>query len=82
MYKFLLFPFILLGCSNYIDPTTYGVVVSQTSAYEKPYCMYKLECPNNSCMYTENEITINIKDTCNKFNIDDTINLTLSKKTQ
>lgn len=81
MYKLLLLPLVLLSsCSNYIDPTTYGIVDKQRATYEPSFCMYTVDCPNKNCFYTDNEFNINLKDSCNKFKIGDTIILSLSKK--
>lgn len=80
--KFLLIPFLFLcSCGPvHIDTFTSGIVERQTKAYNDGSCFYEIDCIDKKCMYSENEFQTTVKDSCNKFNIGDTVTLLMKGK--
>lgn len=77
MKKFVLLIHILFlfGCGpSHIDTFTSGVVTKTDKRYDGS-CFYEISCIDKKCLFTNHEFYTIMKDSCNKFKIDDTIKL-------
>lgn len=82
--KLLLIPFLFLflcSCSpSRIDTFTSGIVERQTKAYKDGSCYYRIDCIDKQCLYTNSDLYTDVEDSCNKFNIGDTVTLMMTGK--
>lgn len=80
--KLLLIPFLFLCSCGQERIRTFvpGIVQQETKAYKDGLCYYQINCIDKKCLYTDNDLYTQVEDSCNKFNIGDTVTLLMKGK--